>query len=479
MLRFAGVASALFAVSACGKVDAFTDAGTIDSTVVDSVVELDARNTGNVTVTAHARNVAGSLPGDLIADVQVFVVQPDGTLGDSGTTDVNGEIVLADVQQGAAVTAIYTLNGGTNYELVTWVGVKPGDSLNAGERWDPANTGTSTTATVNYTPAQVYCSYVMGPCGYAGNCTNPNSQITGVPQYDSCQTANANLLLLSQSNTTYQLQSYRVVRNVAFGDGAVVNMGALQAAGTFTASFTGIPSYVIDMSVTLTPYLGSYHGYTPINSDGSGPPVDGAFAAALPAASGVDYQFLTGSLQRGGNLGDHRFYERLPGDATSAGGAPADIPWLGVQAWSGTGRVASWTQYGTTPYDAAYASVNWNVPVTATAKGAKGGPTYTYYQWNIILPPGVTAYSWGNVPEELEPFVPPPETSIGGNLYIVDFGSVDGYDDLRAQPEWVMLNPYDAVQSGQVDGRAVIAEGAEGFFELSPQAVPQTPVNAQ
>ena len=462
MLRCTALASCVFTAAACGKVNTFTDAGTADASQIDALAEVDARNEGTVTVTTHPRCCTGS-DTDLVPDIPVFVVQPDGTLGDSGVTDQNGEIVLENVQQGAAVTAVYDVGGTqTDYRITTVVGVKPGDSLVFGDRFDAQPSGTQTTWTVQWTPANAYpiSNAYYGPCGGTINYTfgTPFSSST-FPQWDSCQTTTADLIYVV-GNYYYDPTGYKLLRGAAFADNQTTNFGATDSVpGTFSFDFTGLPPGITEMNINVHSYLGDVAlpdvgVYQQVTSDSvSGTtkviPIDGVMAQAR--------------FYRGGNLGTHTWFDRGPADLSAFSGSPPDIPWISGTYVSGATHTAGWMQVGTNPYDAAVARFHWERDLPALVEGGEGGDIE--FDWTVLLPPGVNAYAWDDVPTELEPWVPGDFDDVRTFVQLYDVESIDGYDAVRALPESTFANPIDGAYSGAITGRGVIAEGASGGNE--------------
>lgn len=454
----------MFAAAGCTSETHFTDAGPeSDASPVDAEVVV----AGDVTVTTYTRDFDGVYTPAVRAGVTVVAINPDGTVADTGTSDATGNVTLTGVLPGAAVSAVY--EDPNDQDLVTVLGVKPGDHLTFGERNNNYDSsGAAATATINFTnTTDTYYTYVYGPCGYNIVYGNTATTIT-YSQYDGCQTDPADLLLFQIASPSYLPVRQIVLRDVAFGDNVTIDAGATWTVpNDMTFGAHGLIDQVNYVNLNVTPILAGLPTY---GAGEGNAPVDNAISMLRPVFSGSDNLITSVSMERSGNLGQQERYELLPAtaSATTVDVDVEEIPWIGEISASGAGQVAVWPQIGAEPYDGGIASIYWSRYVPDD--GGEGG-TNSYFSWTVYVPPGVTAYQWDAVPDAIAPYVPTTDDSVNIDLTLVDFPGVDGYDAFRAVPEWQAYNPYAAAWRGEVTGvvrASYDADGGEGFTAAAP-----------
>ena len=456
MRRFQGVAALLFASAAgCGKTTSLSDAPTHDASNADTNTVTDATPTGDVTVITKSR-CCTEAPGTLDANVPVFSVQPDGNAGPAGQTDTNGKVVLTGVKEGASITAIYTLDS-TDFQLVTVLAVKPGDTITLGDSYGAqvaSSTGTLNATFPPFAGASSYTVYVP--------CAQQNAAASPIGLAENCAVPTANVLFFAlDANFTVIASGY--VKGVAFTDGATAALTAWTAvpAGGFTTSITGLIDDVDEFDVNA---ILEADGTTTWGASGNVFPVsNNAATVNVQLPIGGDRTYVKSTLWRSSNsFGRQEMYTSVGPTATAATFPPPTLPWLGqgalVDATSGT---LSWLQLGGTSYDAAYASVSWS-------RNDIANDTTDYYSWNILIPPGQTAFQWSSPIAALAPYLPVATDSINSNpqLQLIDLGDATGYDGTRAVPEWQWQCPGCATETGEVTGVSAVAfplNGGEGF----------------
>lgn len=460
MRRFSGVASTIFActgLAACGKTVAYTDAGSTDAPDHDAMTV-----TGSVTVTTNAR-CCDRPPGTPVSGVEVFVNQPDGSLGDSGQTDGTGSVTLDDVREGAGVTAIYQTADG--YDLVTVVGVAPGDDLVFGEDFRPDQTGVAGSMTVSWPalPAVNYY-YVYHPCG--GTYANNTQTSVVLNQYVYCQTPTADLQVIAY-DTSYNLSHAVVLRDVPYTNGQTASVGAWTPATQFTVSASNIPSVIDEVQLGAGSVVDDI---VSLNHSTYQTPAGGGASAIVPVATGTDRVAAWSRISHPGDLGSQLSFQSLPATATSATFPLVELPWLGDAIVSASGRIATWVQVGDQPYDGAVVSARWERSV---GEGGEGG-SWMSYEWTVLLPPGVTTWSWADPPAALADIMPVATDSFyGDDILLVDLAGVDDYAALRSTPEWHFACPDCAVTNGEIDAATFsYGDGGEGFAETDVQRRP-------
>lgn len=458
MRRTGGAAVALFTcVAACGDVTSFIDAAPGDDDPIDAQVEPDARPTGQVTVTTRSR-CCDQPAGTLVAGVQVVVVQPDGSAGDSGQTDSSGTITLDDVQAGAAVTAIYTTSDG--YDIVTVVGVEPGDALQMGESYRPQYFGNTTgNGTITfptypgtyYYQAQYQCTSTSVYDGAATSMT--------MYYYQDCQPTVGDVVLSAYS-PSYQMIASTIIRNASTVPGSTIAVSGWSSALSFTASATGLPEHVSEVRFYVQPVLGEFY---PGGQNYYTSPEGGTATGTMGLPGGTDRISVMSELRRPGDLGRQRTWRGVSGSTTSTAFATNELPWVGPSYFSASAQRASWTQLGDEPYDGAIAHVGWYI--NSGSPDLFGAPG-NYRNWTIMLPPGVTEWTWDQVPAALEPYVPQVGDAPYRELFLIDLADADGYAELRGVDERIYSCPECAVRDGAYTSDVTTAysyDGGEGF----------------
>ncbi len=451
MRRFPGVASVVFACAiGCGKTTSLSDASHIDSASTDANTTVDAVPMGDVTVTTHSR-CCTEPAGTLDANIPVFSIQPDGTAGPTGTTDATGKVTLSGVQAGASITAVYP-TGTTSFQLVTVLAVKPGDNIVLGDEYTnglPSGTGTMTVTyptvpgATNYT---VYSPCSLDSAGGAGLSVTVNL---------NCTTPTANLLVVALDDSGNVIAA-GVLHGVTFTNGQTVALAAwtTSSATNFTESISGlIPevNYVYMLSEAVV------DGTTRLQQSNSMAPASGAASLMFDVPGVGDRTFASAQLSRNGQVGRQVTYRNGPGDATTATFPAPTLPWLGQVIINSAAQSAAWLQVGKGSYDAAVLYANWNHLDVAQ-------DTTIFYDWTVVVPPGVTQLDWSNPPAALAGYYPADTDSVGVNLQLIDLANTASYDELRAVPEWQWTCPDCVLENGEVTGVSSVSfDGSEGF----------------
>lgn len=450
-MRLAYLCSCLLVLAACGKDEVFTDAAVGDDVLDDADTSIDAEPApdaipdGTVHVTTFGRN--GSAPGAVVANVEVLVYGLDGTLRDRDQTDTNGEATL-DVLSGDTVTAIYDLIADQDVVLTTYVGVKPGDDLRFGDFPQPAGTG-ATTGTMTLTwPALTGANTVIlvTDCGTQYPATSATSAT--VTQTDTCNgpTFSALLYTYDLSNNVVQ---WGEVHDVTFANATTAAIPALQAATTFTVDIAGISPEVSTYYLYAYASVGNSLTYVDWPSYAYGTPQAGAMSGSFPWASGVDGASIHENLYRDGNYGYQYGARRLNPGVNTATTPMTPLPWLTDTVLTVVdARLVQWFQFGTAPYDAGIVTLRWSLGtgIIITDGAALGSGSSISYRWDLIIPPGLTALTFPELPEELADFAPPTTANVNTRVQLVDTDAITGFDAARALPEWELrcLDCFDA-----------------------------------
>ena len=416
---------------------------------------IDAPAMGSVNITAYTRSYEGLAPGTPKAGVIVVAVQPTGLVGGTATTDAAGKATLSGVIEGATVTAVYpedTDNRSTR--IVSYVGVKPDDQLTVGDKYfenGPATTGTDGQLNVTIAPPPAALGTVAyyrlyNPCeGY--NYLNAGTTSTSLALYQGCQTATAPLLLAAfDGNGTILASNYLATAAYTVGANVTFATAGWAAPSSFSVSMTGItvanPYVYFDVVMPLARL------YTIYGSD-NGEPKSGALTrtVSIPNVPGTS-PYLSASLSRGGNYSSQYAFK---GGPSPIGLTAPTLPWLSGVIYGA--NTAVWIQTAGT-YDAATLTLEW--------QKERNKQTH-YYDWTLILPPGVKQFEIPTPPAELADYVPATDDNVDYDLRLIDLASADSYDALRELPEWRAMDPESAVRTGDEPSAATTGyDGGEG-----------------
>jgi hypothetical protein len=412
--------------------------------------------TGTVTLTAYVR-CCDLPPGTPQAGVQALVIQPDGRTGAVGTTDAQGEVALDGVEPGAGIAAIYTSE--FDFSVVSFLAVQPGDHLIVGENYYTANVvgGTDGTMAVTFpTVPGASAFYAYHPCG-ADAAFDPAATAVTINLYAYCQSPTATLELVTYDPSFNIIQS-GFLRAAPFTPGSVVALPAWQAPTSFTIDVSGLPAAVEYADLYGTPVVDG--GAFLANQGVYGiTPVAGAATGTFDVLADSDRIGAHVTSYRSG-FGWHDVMAEAAPTATGATMVDPGLPWLGEALASGTDQTASWLQEsGAVPGDGAIGFAWWSRfdPTTKIV---------TNYRWVVVMPPGLTEWSWPAGPTELAPYRPEPTDAIDANVIVVDIGAAADYDAVRAIPEWVLSCPGCATDGGELPAGAAAAytyDGGEGF----------------
>ena len=435
--------------AACGKVSTFTDAAS------DDAVAVDAISAGTVTVTTYARSNGTTPSGEVVSGVDVVVVGRDGAVRDMGTTDASGEATL-DVEAGDSVTAVYRdVSGG---DLVTYLGVEPGDQLRFGERFGAGGSQTGS-MTLNWplTPASgIEVHHVCGAGFAAGTATS-----TTIYQYEDCARTPFDALFVAfDLNNPEYIARWGLVENLPFANGTSATLNSWQAPGSFSIDVTGIPPEVTEGDVQVQPLI---DGNTGPDVRINAAPTAGSLSGTRPWATGGEGIVASAGFFRDGQFGAQGVFERLPATATAwMPDDPARLPWFGPIIASSAAREITWITAGGGDFDAALVFMSW------TDVETDGG--VSSYRWSFFVPPGVDELRFPELPGTLMPFLPEDDDFPNVFGFMLDYATVDGYDALRARAEWE-VGPFGGLPEEQL-----WLSISPGFDRVLPPGRPGMPV---
>jgi hypothetical protein len=390
---------------------------------------------GDITVTTLVRccTVAAGTPQ---MGVMVVAVQPDGTVADHGLTDAQGTLVLHGVDAGAVVTVVYPEDAAFNTHVASMFAVTPGDSLTFGDAHFLGNTGGSDGIVTANVPAfaGAVSYYAYSPCA-GGTASAPDTAIP-ISQLAACQTPTAPIVAVAYDDS-FDLLASSYVAAADGTPGAIDDMGAwtANAQQNVTASITGLPPETVFVALEGEAVYPSH-----LFGASVGAPISAGTASAqmtLPITA--PRTFGHARIERTGEFGDHHAYVAGAGTATMLPLTPPALPWVGGLVVNGTIGKAVWLQTAGS-YDAAVLAIAWS--------HIDASETVHLYDWNVILPPGITALDFGAPPAELAPYMPGSADSTFAQLQLVDLASAADYDALRGVLDWQIEHPEDAVLQG-------------------------------
>jgi hypothetical protein len=438
-MRRTGGLTLVLALAACGHEQHFTDAGT-DADVVadDDANPPDAIPSGDVTITVHSR-CCTEANGTLRAGVHVYAIQPDGTAGPSGTTDASGQITLSGVQAGAAVTVDDAVDT-TDNQLITWLAVQPGDQLVAGDHYEDAIAGVAGSVTASwpvFTGANGY--RIFERCGQT-DVGGESTTSTAVILQGACQSPTSTYVFYAVDVSNNVLAT-GVVHDAAHASGDAVALPAWTTVvpNNVTATIQSLPAGTSSLDLGIEAVFDDVlHENTYAYADPSG----GTATRSDTIWPDSDRIFVYADYYRDGAVGEHQTMTSIAGDATSTTLIDRQLPWVGQTITNSLTQTLSWTQTAGA-YHGAVAVVSW----TRVA-----GKVFKYFAWTIVLPPGVTDYSWAGAPAGLADDLPGDIDNVNGYLLLESLSTTNDYDDFRAQPEWIVADPFQEVHTGGLTG---------------------------
>lgn len=448
-MRSSGIVAAgllfVIALAACGEDKPFADAAVgSDADEIDAAELIpDALPAGQVTVTTHSRCCV-TLPGPL-AGVDVFVVGPDGTIGDTAVTGADGTAVV-DVVTGDSVTAAYPRSNGA--DLATVVGVEPGDSLTFGDKFRLPD-GLAVTTTFSW-PAAGSTYRLFAPCG--STLTAATSVVDS--NNFACGKLVTDYLVIAEDSKGIAT-NWGMFEDVMLVDSGDETLAAWSPAGTLDVTVSGLPSEVTFAAITSTLVV---DGRNTFEHAQSGVVTSGAtlLASVWPTGAGDRIASVV-RLDRSG-FGSQEVHDTAGPSTTARPLTPTLLPWVTEAIGNATLGTATWLQTAMTGYDGAVLQISWR---RAPVAGLFGGSNDDTFSWTIVLPPGISEVEFPPVPAALASSAPGAADSIVVEVSLLDLSGVDGYAAFRARPEWVLDCPQCAHASGELTAPTVQARSID------------------
>jgi hypothetical protein len=422
-----------FLATACGSV---ADNGP-DARVVD------ADTSGNATVATRGA-LFGQPPATNIADIELISNLSNLEILSTGKSDAGGAAAIK-VYPGGSLTAAYKHTQDLGYDFITFVGVKPEDSLVFGNR-EPAFVGTNTAiGSMTYSwpalaGAQAY--YVMGGCLGLGVGSASTSAIG--TEFPSCHHEPMGIAFVAVNPSGQLINCAN--RQTAFVNGGSLSIGAWGTAANATANIAGLPADFTNLTARFAAVFdGQSERGIPGAGNANGAPSGGAFTGTFPWCPFGERTAATLFLNRPGFQG-MRVHDVLPTNATSWTVASPQLPpsMEGGILTSAAKRRAEWTLVpgASDAHDAVTITFVWSVTIAGTSHTSR---------WSFVLPPNTTEVTMPKLPPSFEPILPKPEFGLGINfLRAVEIPTVPSYDAYRALGAATALCPECAVRAGDV-----------------------------
>lgn len=407
-------------LTGCGNVANKTiDAGPADAGI-DADLSADATI---ITQTA----LAGGKIGDRAGSIDVVSTLPNNTVLATATTDANGSATIK-VYPGGSVTAIYKHTVDMGADLITWAGVKPGDTLTFSNR-SPSTLGQTNKdlGAVNYSwPALTGATSFAVFSSCASNGAAATATALTVHEFSLCHRDPMDVFFFAFGSTGLIGYSFR--SNVTFSDGVAVSIGAWTTTlATGMINITGLPPEITSVSGSFQSVLDSNREINEITGY-NGSPTGGAFSGSFSWHNTGERTVGQVTFSQPGFSGIEIFDSFSASTLTQTIAAPAFPPKLQSGAIGSSAlRTASWflVPSAASTHDGVLLHASWTHVISGT-----GHP----HQWDFILPPGTTSIDFPALPAQFNDTLPQPQDGMSTSVRVFDISSITGYDMLRTVP---------------------------------------------
>jgi hypothetical protein len=402
---------------------------------------IDADQSGNATIVTQAALFGGTI-GAKVSDIDIVSMLPNNMVLATAKTDANGSATIK-VYPGGSVTAIYkhvaTIDPGA--DLITWAGVKPGDTLTFGSRvfstagQTSTTLGTQTYSWPAFTGASSYDVFT--------SCTGIGTAATSVVGSESSLCHREPMDVLYGAFGAGGLIAYNFRSNVPFANGGSVAIGGWSPVATGSISVTGLPAEITSVSGNFRTILDS-NDEVSLGGSYNGTPTGGAFSGTFNWHPTGERSVGLLSLNRNGFSAMHVYDSFSASTLTQTVAAPSLTPWLQSSPTASAAlRTANWflVPEASSVYDGQVLHLNWNHTVAAMN---------VPFQWSIILPPGPTAIDLPALPAQFNDSLPATEDFLSAQIRVFDIQSATGYDQIRAMPSANIMCLDCAVRAGDL-----------------------------
>jgi hypothetical protein len=422
-------------VVGCGKV---SNGPPVDA-AVDSV---DADLSGDATIVTEAA-LFGSKIGAKVGNIDIISMFPDNMVLAMAKTDAGGSATIK-VYPGGTVTAVYRHTIDMGADLITWVDVKPGDTLTFGSRQlstagqPNPSLGTQTFTWPALAGATEYDVFTSCPGGVFAPGTATSVVET---EFTTCHQDPMDVLYIAFGATG--LTNFGFRSNVTFAGGGTVALGGWSAVQPGSINITGLPSEITSLSGNFSTILDANRTFN-FAGTYNGTPTGGAFSATFPWHSTGERTVGSVVLARPGFSSIRVLDSFSTNTLTQTVAAPALTPWVqGSVTSSSALKMASWfvVPEASSVYDGQLLKVTWNHVISGTSQP---------HQWHFILPPGQTTIAYPALPPQFSDAMPLPEDSTSATIRVFDISSVTSYDMVRSMPSRNIMCLDCAVNAGDL-----------------------------
>lgn len=431
------LAFCLLLSAACGSVKETPDASTID-----------ADQSGTATVETEAALLGGTV-GANVGNIDVVSMLPNNKLLETIKTSAEGTGSIK-VYPGGSVTAIYRRPGDLGAEMISYLGVKPNDTLVFGSR-NFSTLGVTNTNLGN----QTYEWTVQAP-GATNHCAATSCSVTcaaapattvSFAEFLSCNRTPMDILYVAR-NAAGQATHYSLRSNVTFAAGSTVSTTFWTPVLNATVNISGVPAEVSNLFGNWATVLNNQDERT-LAAQYSGNPTGGAFTSTFGFHGTGDRTIARVQFQRPGSFDLMTLVDGItPNSTVQTVASPQFTPWLQGVLASAPLRTVAWNAVATP------ASVTDGSVVLAQWSRTVGGMTQ-FYRWYLIVPPGVSSINLPDLPTPLNNVLPTTEDFLNAQVRMFDLSTTD-YDAVRALPSRNVMCIECAVRAGEFQ-RAVFS----------------------
>lgn len=422
----------LFALAACGSVkDAGPDASTVDADI-------------SGTATVETESVAfGVAAGTNVGNIDIISMLPNNTVLEAIKTDAGGNATIK-VYPGGSVTAVYKHTADMGADLITYVGVKPNDTLIFGSR-NPSAVGVTQTNLGAQTYQWVVQAGVTNHCAFtscSGACAGVGTSVA-VTEFNTCNRSPMDILYIALGANGL-VSHYNFRANVAFTAGQTLPAVGWAAAQNATVNITGIPAEVSNVSGNWATVLDGATEYNYAQSY-NGAPTGGAFTSTFAFHPTGDRSLGRLNMSRPGSFQTIQVIDQFNTSTLNQTVAtPTLTPWIqGGLLVSSALRIASWflVSDANSVSDGVVVRLNWSHVVSSVSHP---------HQWHIIMPPGQQSLALPKLPAAFNENLPAPQDFIGGQVRVFDISTLNGYDAVRATPSRNIMCIECALRGGDL-----------------------------
>ncbi len=409
-----------------------------DAATGDGPAGPDADLTGMATMVTHTHVPGYGASGAIQAMVDLVSLRPNGSVLEMARSDATGQAMI-HVYPGGSVTAIYPHMQDMGTDFVTYMGVKPGDTLTFGQEFTPSTNQNLGAMTLSW-PARAGASFydVYTPCGgYGAGASTSYGPIT---EFDYCHKDPMFVLVAaydSAGNVLGFSQNY-----VSFQAGGSSGLSGWSTPTTTQSTITQLPTDV--MQIYGYWYMIANGGRQMWNQSFGGTPSGGAFTGNIMQwPGGGDRTMAQLQMCRQGNFSCMDVLDGLQSNATTWTVAnPTLPPWDSGRIASAAAKIVTWFPIGQPTHAGNTVWLQW---------GRSMSNMFSTFNWYFITPPDVSAFNLPTMPAAFAPQTPQVDDGMYINqVEMIASPSIADYDAFRALPESEVICTDCAVREGLI-----------------------------